>query len=105
MHAVLGGLNGAFRGACAVLFLRGAQGGVFVQRPAARGEHSPYALVEAGRQSHYPLFFQAGRGSKCKSDVGFLNLKTNEGFKEVKTVNFVPGPFENDKDKECYFTS
>ena len=32
-------------------------------------------------------------------------MKTNEGFKEVKTVNFVPGPFENDKDKECYFTS
>jgi bifunctional polynucleotide phosphatase/kinase len=29
---------------------------------------------------------------------------TDEGFTEVKTVKFVPGPFENDKDKELFYT-
>jgi bifunctional polynucleotide phosphatase/kinase len=28
---------------------------------------------------------------------------TDEGFSEVKTIKFVPGPFENDKDKEAYY--
>jgi len=30
---------------------------------------------------------------------------TAEGFSEVKTIKFVPGPFHNDKDKEVYYNS
>ena len=29
--------------------------------------------------------------------------KTNEGFDEIVNVNFVPGPFENEKDKEIFY--
>ncbi len=28
----------------------------------------------------------------------------NEGFKEVLTVNFVPGPFKNDLDEKCFYS-